>query len=120
MVGYGVEEFGPLGRSAGIGHVASNQNRMKRVVRMEGLQLRQQLPQPLVALRTRYCHSRFGNRSVRRRRGYPTDVLCATCGRCGRMFERVEVARLGHGRVGDRPNQRGRREIGAYQHDTVG
>ncbi len=31
-----------------------------------------------------------------------------------------EIVRRGHGRVGDRPDQRGSRHIGAHQHDAVG
>jgi hypothetical protein len=43
MVRYSVEEFGPFGGSAGIGHVARNQNRMERGFRMDYFQLREDL-----------------------------------------------------------------------------
>ena len=40
----GVQEFGPLGGAAGIGHVAGDQNGIERLARMQRLQLASSRP----------------------------------------------------------------------------
>ena len=87
---------------------------------MEGLELRQHPPQPFVAARS--GSAAFNSEAVAFADGVEIrEVRYAPCAAAVRTrVEGVEIAGLGHGRVGNCPNQPGRREIRAHQHDAVG
>jgi hypothetical protein len=84
---------------------------------MQRLQLREQPSQALVAARPRPAAleaeavALADDVQVRKVRDAPRAAIG------GAFIEMLEVAGLGHGRIGDPPDQRGSREIPGDQHD---
>ena len=115
-----VHEIDPLARAAGIGHVAGDQDHVERLAGVEQIQFGEQPPQAFVAARPRppafdpeavaFAHAVH----VRQVRDAPGLARART------LRELIEILRLRHGRVGDRPDQGGDGEIGGNQHDRVG
>jgi hypothetical protein len=115
-----VEEFSPLGRQAGVGHVAGDQNGMERVTCVERLQPRKHLSQSLVAARTR--SAALDPEAVTLADDVNVRQMCDAplCASVWRRVEPVEVARRIHRRIGNAPDQCGHCDIGAHEHDAVG
>jgi hypothetical protein len=91
-----------------------------RVRRVERVQLREHPPQAVVTARPRSAAldakavALAHHMKIRQMSHAP----CATCMRAG--VEAMEIAGLGHCRIGDCPYERGSREIDGDQHDAVG
>ena len=115
-----VEEFGPFGRSSGVGHVAGDEHKIERPGRVLGLQPRHGLLQPLVAARPAPTAldakpiALAHDMDVGEMRDAPDPTAR------GRSVERFEVERLVHARVGEAPDERGRREVGRHDDNCVG
>ena len=115
-----VEELGPFGRPAGIGHVAGDQDEVERVLRMDLAEPIENLGEPLIA-------AWAGTAALD-----PEAVALADDMDVGEMgdapsgggrrhlVERREIARLVHARVGHAPGERGDCQIARHQHDGVG
>ena len=115
-----VQELGPLARAAGVGHVAGDQHHVERLLGMDPIQLGERAVQALVAARARPpafdpAAVEFADGvHIRQMRDAPGAARART------LREFIEVLRLRHGRIGDRPDQGGNREIRGDQHDGVG
>ena len=115
-----VEEFGPFGRAPGVGHVPGDEDEVQRAGGVRGLESAHDPFEALVAARA--APSALDAKAVALADdmdvGEMSDPPDAAAD--GRGVERFEVERLVHGRVGEAPDERGRREIGRHDDDGVG
>ena len=115
-----IEEFGPFRRTAGIGHVAADQQRVQRLGRMNLRQSREHHGQPVVAARAGAAAldaeavALSDHMDVGEMRDAPAPR------RLRHGVEAVERARLVHPGVGNAPDQRGDRQIETHHRDGVG
>ena len=120
MPGQRRKELGPLCRPSRIGSVPGDEDQIERPLGVDCVELGEQRFEPLIPAGS--GPAALDAKTV----PFPNDVdvremrdpPCATCMRAG--LETVEIARLGHRRIGDCRYQRGGRQIGQDQHDAVG
>ena len=114
-----VEELRPLARETGVGHVAGNQNEVQRILRVNPSEFGKRAAEPSVALRS--GPSAFDPEAVALADNVDVREVCDAPGRpAGRsVIEGFAVQRLRQVRVGDAPEQRGRRDVARDQHDAV-
>ena len=119
MAGENIEEFGPFGRASGVGHVAGDQDQVQRPGGVLGLEAGHDPSHALVAARPAppaldaKAIALADDMDVGKMR-HPPDAAAR------RRVERVEVERLVHARVGEAPDERGRREVSRHDDDSVG
>jgi hypothetical protein len=120
VVRHSIEEFSPFARSSGVRHIAGNQYHIERVARMQMLQLFEYAANPLVAARARPAALESKtvplahNVEIRQVRDTPAAAFPRS------FVERFKIARRTHGRVSNRPDQRGNGHIGTDQDELPG
>ena len=120
MLRQSVEDLGPFGRQAGVGHVAGDQDGVERLLGVDRFELIEQAPQPVIAARAR--PAAFQAKAVALADhvdvGEMNDAPGARVLRqCGEFAER---ARLRHDGIGKAPDQGGDGEIGRDRGEAVG
>ena len=115
-----IQELGPFGGAACVGHVPGDEDRIQRVRRVERLELREQPLEPCVAARTRSSAldakpvTLADDVEIGQMRHPPLAAGLKA------SLESVIIAGLRHGRVGEGPHQRAHGEINRNQNDAVG
>ena len=114
IAGENVEELGPFGRAPGVGHVPGDKNEVQRPGGVLGLEPSHDPSQALVAARAAppaldpKAIALADDMDVGEMRDAPDAAVW------WRGVERFEVERLVHGRVGEAPDERSRREVGRH------
>ena len=115
----GIEKLCPFRRTAGIGQISRDQDRVERLLRVDLVQSRQGLPEPLVA--SRAGPSALDPEAVPLAHGVDVGQMRYAPGPAALRprIKGTQIARLGHGRVGYAPDERRPAEIARDNHDGV-
>ena len=115
-----IEELGPFGRAAGIGHVTGDQHGIERLPGMDRRQPLQHQAEPVIAARTgapaldAEAVTLADDMDVGEMRHAPLPAGCA------RFVKAREIARLVHHGVGHAPGQRSRCKKAAHDERGIG
>ena len=115
-----VEEFRPLGGTARVRHVSSDEDEIQGPDGVQGVKAGHDTFQPDVAARAGppALHAKavaFADNMDVGKMSHPPDPLAQARG-----VERLEIERLLHRRIGEAPHERRQGQIGRHDHDGVG
>src|SRR5712672_217581 len=115
MPQHGVEEFGPLCRAAGVGHVAADKQEVERTKGMNSCEVLQEPIKALVAART--ATSAFDTKTISLADHMKIRKMHDAPGACVERsnIEGGEIDRLIHAGVREAPGKRRHGEIARHQ-----